>query len=113
MKRFLFLILLALGSSGCDSPDRPHQKPPMTADEAAQLCVAISNMELANQCRINAHDATIDVMMDSSDDEVARKTCADMADKLMSITSHFTDVWQLQIFSPYRNDKALASCRLH
>jgi hypothetical protein len=55
----------------------------------------------------------VGVTIISFDDEVARSICADIADKTTQLTAPLSGQWKLQVFSPSRGDKPLATCLLH
>ncbi len=118
IKAVLLLVTIAflLTIAGCDhssSQQGAAQEKPGDADDASLLCASIEGAGLASQCAVNSRFGTIDVMIDSNDDEVARKTCANIANKMMQLTAHFSSSWKLQILSPLRSDKPMAVCVLH
>ncbi len=117
-KTTLLLVILALflTISGCgnsDSQQKSAPGKPGAADDTSRLCSSIEGAGLAKQCSVNSRNSAVDVMIDSNDDEVARNTCADVANKMTQLTAHFSGFWKLQIFSPYRSDKPMATCVLH
>jgi hypothetical protein len=65
---------------------------------------------LTKQCAVSGRDESINVVIDSNDDEEARKACAGFAEKMTQETASLPSQWKLRIFSPYRSDKALATC---
>jgi uncharacterized lipoprotein YajG len=112
----LVILALLLMVSGCGNSDsRQESTPgkPAAADDTSQLCPFIKDTGQAKQCSVNSRNSTVNVQIDSNDDEVARNICADVADRLTRLTAHFSAPWKLQIFSPYRSDKPLAACSLH
>jgi uncharacterized protein YceK len=112
----LVILTLLLTISGCGNSDSQQESTPgkaATADDTSQLCSSIEAAGLAKKCSVNSRNSTVEVIIDSTDDEVARNICAGAADKLMQLTAHFSTPWKLQIFSPYRSDKPLAACLLH
>jgi hypothetical protein len=87
---------------------------PRVADDTSQLCSSIvEGSSLAKQCAVNNRYNEVGVTINSNDDEVARNTCADIANKVTKLTAHFSASWKLQIYSPYRSDKPMATCLLH
>lgn len=102
--------------AGCDNSGKQQGTSSAksgAANGAYSLCTAIVADKLAKQCAVNSRESTVDIMIDSLDDEAARNVCADIADKTMQLTAHLSGQWKLQVFSPYRSDKPMATCRLH
>ncbi len=94
-----------LMTTGCGSSQ--HQQ----AKAEAALCTAIMDTSLARQCRVE--NSTAEVVIDSDDDEAGREACAKISSGISKFSAKLTGSWQLQIFSPYRTDKEIASCPLH
>jgi len=112
----LVILTLLLTITGCGDSDSQKQSAPgmpVTADDTSQLCSSIEGVGLAKQCSVNSRYSAVDVIIDSNDDEVARNICADVAGKMTQLTARFSVPWKLQIFSPYRSDKPMATCLLH
>jgi hypothetical protein len=112
----LVIIVLQLTLAGCgksDKPQEPASGKSGAADDMAGLCSSIVGAGLAKQCTVNSREGLVGVMIDSFDDEVARNACADIAEKTTQLTAHFSGQWKLQVFSPYRSDKPMATCLLH
>jgi hypothetical protein len=117
----LVTIALLLTITGCGNSDSQQESTPGkpgATNDTSKLCSSIEGMGLngqviAKQCSVNSRDSTVDAIIDSNDEEVARNICADIADKLTQLTAHFSVPWKLQIFSPYRSDKPMATCLLH
>ena len=109
----LTLLLTISGCGNSDSQQDAAQRKPAAADDTSQLCSSIEAAGLAKQCSVNSRNSTVEVIIDSNDDEVARNICAGAAEKLTQLTAHFSASWKLQVFSPYRSDKPLASCPLY
>jgi len=86
---------------------------PGAANDVYGICTAIEGDRLAKQCAVNSRDNVVDVTIESFDDEVARNICSDIVNKTARITADLPGQWQLQVFSPYRSDKPITSCRLH
>jgi hypothetical protein len=61
---------------------------------------------------VSTRSYNVGIVIDTND-EAARNLCAEIADKIKTLTAGLTDQWKLQIFSPYRDDKPLAACYLH
>jgi PBP1b-binding outer membrane lipoprotein LpoB len=117
-KTALLLVILALPLmiTGCGNSDSQQESVPAkpgSADDTPKLCSSIEGTGLAKQCSVNSRDSTVDVIIDSYDDQVARNICADVANKMTQLTANFSGSWKLQIFSPYRSDKPMAACVLH
>ncbi len=117
-KTVLMLVILALplvisgcGNSGSQQDSAPSRQ--TAADDTSKLCSSIQGTGLTKQCTVNSRDSTIHVMIDNNDDEVARNICADVANRTAQQTAHLSGQWVLQVYSPYRNDKPLATCLLH
>lgn len=108
----LLLALLALTVAGCGNSEQ-ESAAGKTADDATKLCPAVESAGLAKQCVIDNRYGSVDVIVDSFDDQVARNACAAIAEKLKPLTVQFSGKWKLQVFSPYRSDKPMASCELH
>jgi hypothetical protein len=112
----LVILALSLPLAGCfdsDKPQEPASGKPGAADDTSSLCPSIERAGPAIKCAVNSRDSVVDVTLDSFDDEVARNVCADIADKTTQLTASLTGQWKLQVFSPYRSDKPLATCSLH
>jgi len=112
----LVIFTLPLMISGCGNSDSQQGSVPLksaAADDTSQLCSSIEGTGLAKQCAVNNRDNTVHVTIDSFDDEAARNVCADVANKMAQLTARFSDRWMLQVFSPYRSDKPMATCPLH
>ena len=101
----LLSTMLALLIASCSGS--PHE----SAKAETALCTAIMDTNLARQC--TATGSTAAVIIESDDDEVARETCAKITTKIAPLTAKLSGNWQLQIFSPYRDDKQTAACPLH
>lgn len=110
-KRALLLLMFALpvAISGCGNSVPPQQ----AVDDTSQLCPAIVGTGLARQCTVSSSDQTIHITIDSFDDNAARNACADVVNRVAKQTAHLSAQWMLQVYSPYRSDKALATCPLH
>ena len=108
----LLFAVLALASTGCGNSSAQHA-PGKAADDTSKLCPAIAAAGLAKRCTVDTGYGSVDVVVDSFDDEVARNVCAHIADKLSPLAARLSGPWKLQIFSPYRNDKPTATCVLH
>jgi hypothetical protein len=112
----LAIIAMPLTIAGCgdsDSRQTSAAGKPATGEDASRLCTAIEASGLARQCTISSRFNTIGVIIDSNDDEVGRNVCAAIANRFSPLTSRFSGHWKLQVFSPYRSDKAMASCPLY
>jgi hypothetical protein len=117
-KTALLLVILALSLTitGCGNSDSQQESAlgkPGAADDTSKLCSSIEGTGLAKQCSVNSRYSIVGVIIDSNDDEVARNICADVANKMTQLTANFSGSWKLQIFSPYRSDKPMATCLLH
>jgi hypothetical protein len=118
-KTALLLVILALPLTitGCGNSDSQQESvlgKPGAADDTSKLCSSIDEgFSLAKQCAVNNSYSEVGVTIDSNDDEVARNICADITKKMMKLTAHFSASWKLQIYSPFRSDKPLATCLLH
>jgi hypothetical protein len=117
-KTALLLVILALpltitGCGHSDSQQASMPGKPGAADDMSKLCTSIEGTGLAKQCSVNSRYSTVGVTIDSYDDEVARNICADIAKQITQLTAHLSGQWMLQVFSPYRSDKPMATCLLH
>lgn len=111
----LATIFLLVTFDGCGNSDKHQGLPSETAGatkETPDLCSSIMVSGLAKQCAVNSRDSRVEVTIDSFDDEVARNVCAGIADETTPMTAHLSGQWKLQVFSPYRSDKPLATCIL-
>ena len=104
-KTLLPTALLALTLAGCSGS--PHE----SAKAETALCTAIMDTNLARQCKVE--NSTAAVVIESDDDEAAREACAKISSGISKFSAKLSGSWQLQIFSPYRSDKEIASCSLH
>ncbi len=114
--KILCFALLTLTLVGCGNSESQQKTAPEKAaktDDTSLLCPAILDNNLATLCTINAGNHTVDAMIESFDDEVARQTCDTISGKLKPMTADFSGAWKLEIMSPYRSDKPTASCALH
>ena len=85
----------------------------MVKDDADKLCAAIKSNSAAIKCSVQNRGRTVDVTIDTHDeDEVVRKSCVVLADKTKQFAANFSGQWKLQIFTPYRDDKPIATCVL-
>lgn len=118
IKTALLLVIFALLMlfAGCGKSGK-QQGPATGVSGAAMdipgLCSSIEGTGLAKQCTVNSQDNEVSVTIDSFDDEVARNNCADIAGKTTQLTARLSGQWKLQVFSPYRSDKPLATCPLN
>jgi hypothetical protein len=97
--------MLALTLAGCGSS---HHE---SAKAEAAICTAIMDTNLARQCKVE--NSTAAIVIESDDDEAAREACAKIAAGISRVSAKLSGSWQLEIFSPYRTDKQIASCELH
>ena len=114
--RLPVILALYLALAGCGNSDKqqePATAKPGAADDMAGLCSSIVGAGLAKQCTVNSRESLVGMMIDSFDDEVARNACADIVSKTTQQTAHLSRQWKLQVFSPYRSDKPLATCLLN
>ena len=111
--RDIVLLIIAFTFSvtltGCGKSNTP---PPVAADKTDKLCAAIKDTGLTKRCIVSNSDSTIGITFDSNDDEMARRLCLDIANRMKPLTADFPGQWQLQVFSPYRDDKPLNYCLL-
>lgn len=110
------MLVYSMAMTGCGHSDTQQGTAPekqSAADDTSLLCASIEGAGLASQCSASSSYGAIDVMIDSNDDEVARKACANITSKMMPLTAHFSGSWKLQILSPLRSDKPIAVCVLH
>jgi hypothetical protein len=110
------ILMLFLTITGCGNSDsRQEYVPgkPGATDDTSKLCSSIEGISLAKQCVVNNSFSEIGVTINSNDDEVARNICADIANKMKKLVAHFSVSWKLQIYSPFRGDKPLATCLLN
>ena len=101
-------ITLCAYLSGCGQSDTA----PAASAETNKLCGAIQDTGLTKHCAVDNRNSTVGIVIDTND-EAARNLCVDIANKVKPLTAGLTGQWQLQIFSPYRDDKPLAYCVLH
>jgi hypothetical protein len=110
------IIALHLAPAGCGNSGKqqePSSGKSGAAGDMSSLCSSIEGTGLARQCTVNSREGLVGVMIDSFDDEAARNACADIADKTTQLTARLSGQWKLQVFSPYRSDKPMATCLLH
>jgi hypothetical protein len=106
----LLLATLALSTmiTGCNPATQSSIEPEM----AKKLCRAILNNGLSPLCMPSDEHRTIGIMLDSNDDELARKLCLNVANKLKPMMVDFSGQWRLEVFAPLRSDKPLSYCVL-
>jgi len=113
MKKTLLLLALILSMTACGNPDTQFGKP-VAKDDTDKLCAALQNGNRAIKCAVQNRGSTVDLTLDTHDeDEVVRRSCEVLAGNMKQYVANFSGQWQLQIFSPYRDDKPIASCALH
>lgn len=94
--------------AGCGKPDTPAA----TAAGTDKLCAAIKDAGFTQKCSANPLDGTAGIVAGTDDDEAARNLCAAIAGRMKPLGAGLAGQRKLQIFSPYRDDKPLASCPL-
>jgi hypothetical protein len=110
----LALFMMITGCGNSDSQQESVPGKPSVADVTFLLCSSIvGGSSLAKECTVNNRYSEVGVTIDSNDEGVARNTCADIANKMTKLTAHLSASWKLQIYSPYRSDKPMATCLLH
>ncbi len=95
--------------AGCGKSDTP----PVATDKTNKLCAAILDTGLTQKCIVSNLDRTVGITFDSNDDEKARMLCMDIANRMKPLTANLAGQWNLQVFSPYRDDRPLNYCALH
>jgi hypothetical protein len=105
----LSMLALSLAVAGCGRSQQGAQ----TQVNTSGLCPAILRTGLATQCAVNGSDSTVHVMITNDDDQAARNVCAGIAVRIAQQAAGIPAQWMLQVYSPYRNDKPLATCPLH
>lgn len=90
---------------------KPDSQPAATA-QTDKLCAAIKDAGYAKKCSANPRDRTVGIAVDTSDDQAARERCASVASSIKPLSNGLGSHWQLQVYSPYRDDKPLAECPL-
>ncbi len=106
----LVIFTLPLVISGCGKSAQPNNA---AADDTSRLCSSVVGTGLTKQCTAYTRDSTVHITIDSFDDDAARIACADIANRMAQLTAHFSGKWMLQVYSPYRSDKPLATCPLY
>jgi hypothetical protein len=109
----LSILVLSVVIAGCGHSQQDSARSGQAAGDTSWLCAAIQLTELATQCEINSGDSTVHVMIANDDDEAARNICAEITGRIAQQTARLPSQWALQVYSPYRSDKALATCPLH
>jgi hypothetical protein len=109
----LSILVLSVAVAGCGRSQQDSARSGQAAGDTSGLCAAIQLTGLAAQCAVNSGDSTVHVMIANDDDEVARNVCAGIAGRIAQQTARLPAQWALQVYSPYRSDKALATCPLH
>ena len=100
-------LALCAALAACGKPD---DLPAATA-QTDRLCAAIKDAGYTRQCSSNPHDRTVGIVVDTSDDQAARELCARVSSS-KPMAAGLAGQWKLQVFSPYRDDKPLATCFL-
>ena len=112
----LVTVALLLPFAGCGDSDRQYEASSGKdggTNDMQEICSFIQREKLAGQCVVDSRDNVVEITINSFDDETARNVCADIADKTEHLTTHLSGQWKLQVFSPYRSDKAMAACYFH
>ncbi len=112
--RLLFATLaLPVVVCGCGRSGSPSPSPDLAGD-GDQLCAAINLTGLVQKCLISERDNMVDVVVDTGDDEKARRACAGLAKKVTKVAEELSaQGMKMRIYSPFRSDKALATCSLN
>ncbi|MCG6933131.1 MAG: hypothetical protein LJE57_05785 [Gallionella sp.] len=105
----LTMLALSVAIAGCG---RSQQGAPRQEDMSG-LCPAIQHTGLTKQCAVSGFDSAVHVMIANDDDEVARNVCAEVVNRIAQQAARLPAQWMLQVYSPYRSDKPLATCPLH
>jgi hypothetical protein len=107
-----WILVLSLAIAGCGRSQQGSVRPGQAAGDTSGLCSAIQRAGLAVHCKVSGSDSTVHVMIANDDDEVARNVCAGIAVRIAQQTARLPAQWMLQVYSPYRSDKPLATCPL-
>jgi len=94
--------------AACGKPDNL----PAVSAQTDRLCAAIKDGGYTGRCSANQPDRTLIIVGNTDDDEAARNLCAAIANRMKPLSAGLPGRWKLQVFSPYRDDKALAACVL-
>ncbi len=97
---------------GCGKSGTTSQSPAGTG-KVDRLCAAIKETGIDNQCATSERDNAVDIVIDTIDDEQARRTCADIAVRMTPRAAEFPAHMKLRMYSPVRRDKAIATCSLN
>jgi ABC-type phosphate/phosphonate transport system substrate-binding protein len=113
-KAALLFVILALPTMICAcGKSNSQSKSPEMANDASKLCAAMKETGLISQCSVSDRDSSINVVIDTSDNEEARKACGKLAGKVAQLAANIPAKMKLEVFSPYRSDKELATCSLN
>ncbi len=105
----LTALILCATLAGCGNPD---SQPASTA-QTDKLCAAIRDAGYTRKCSANQRERTVAIVGNTDDDQAARDLCAAIAGSTKLLNAGLTGQWQLQIYSPYRDDKPLTACFLY
>lgn len=108
MKTIALLFILSVMLSGCGDPNSQ----PVASEKANKLCAAVLNNGLSTLCIPSDEHHTIGIMFDSNDDEMARRLCMEIANKLKPMMADYSGQWKLEVYSPHRIDRPLNYCVL-
>jgi len=107
----LFFAALALAATlaGCGKTETP----PAETANTTKLCDAVKNLPSVMKCSVSNLDSAVAIIVDTQDDEAARKMCLDFAGRMRPLVTGLSGQWDIQIFSPYRDDRPLNYCALY
>jgi hypothetical protein len=112
MNNLAWLLVMSILSSmlaGCGKSETP----PVKTGNTGKLCDAIKGSPLVMKCSVSNRDSAVAITIDTQDDEAARRICLDLAGRMRPLAAGLSGQWNVQIFSPYRDDRPLNYCALY
>ena len=99
--------------ASCGDPTEPEKKNPaqQMVEDANRLCSELTATGTTTQCAVKGQGMTVDVRIDTNGPE-ALKICTGVVESTAMKIGSFRGRWQLRIFSPFSEERPIATCVL-